>query len=67
VQRDILRILEAALVFLTALEDVQKEIASPDDADDVARTVSRPSRKVLRAFAHTVYIPYARSIHRHII
>ena len=37
VQRDIPRILEALLVFLTALEDAQKEIASPDDADDAAR------------------------------
>ena len=39
VQRDIPRILEALLVFLTALEDAQKEIASPDDADDAARAV----------------------------
>jgi nucleoporin NDC1 len=39
VQRDIPRILEAVLVFLTALEDAQKEIASPDDADDAARAV----------------------------
>jgi len=39
VQRDIPRILEALLVFLMALEDAQKEIASPDDADDAARAV----------------------------
>jgi hypothetical protein len=39
VQRDIPRILEALLVFLTALEDAQKEIASSDDADDAARAV----------------------------
>jgi len=39
VQRDIPRILEALLVFLTALEDAQKEIASPDDAEDAARAV----------------------------
>ena len=39
VQRDIPRILEALLVFLTALEDAQKEIASPDDADDATRAV----------------------------
>ena len=39
VQRDIPRILEALLVFLTALEDAQKEIKSPDDADDAARAV----------------------------
>ena len=38
-QRDILRILEALLVFLTAIEDAQKEIASPDDADDAAQAV----------------------------
>jgi len=38
-QRDIPRILEALLVFLTAVEDAQKEIVSPDDTDDAARAV----------------------------
>ena len=37
VQRDIPCVLEALLVFLMALEDAQKEIASPDDAEDAAR------------------------------
>jgi len=39
VQRDIPHILEALLVFLMAVEDAQKEIGSPDDADDAARAV----------------------------
>jgi len=39
VQRDIPRILEALLAFLTALEDAQKEIVSSDDAGDAARAV----------------------------
>jgi len=37
VQRDIPRILEALLRFLTALEEAQKEIAVSDDAEEVAR------------------------------
>lgn len=37
VQRDIPRILEALLAFLTALEDAQKEIVLSDDAGDAAR------------------------------
>lgn len=44
VQRDIPRILEALLVFLTALEDAQKEIASSDDAEDAARAIDVYSR-----------------------
>ena len=44
VQRDIPRILEALLVFLTALEDVQKEIPTSDDAEDAARAVDVYSR-----------------------
>ena len=39
VQRDIPRILEALLVFLTALEDAQKEIPPSDDAEDIAQAV----------------------------
>ena len=37
VQRDIPRILEALLLFLTALEEAQKDIAAPDDAEEAAR------------------------------
>ena len=37
VQRDIPRILEALLLFLTALEEVQKEIVLADDAEEAAR------------------------------
>lgn len=37
VQRDIPRILEALLLFLTALEEAQKEIAVSDDAEEAAR------------------------------
>lgn len=44
VQRDIPRILEALLVFLTALEDVQKEIPTSDDAEDATRAVDVYSR-----------------------
>lgn len=58
VQRDIPRILEALLAFLTALEDAQKEVSLSDDAEEASRAVdvySRPadgmpipsSRKVL--------------------
>lgn len=58
VQRDIPRILEALLAFLTALEDAQKEVSLSDDAEEAARAIdvySRPadgmpiasSRKVL--------------------
>lgn len=36
-QRDIPRILEALLLFLTALEEAQKEIAVADDAEEAAR------------------------------
>lgn len=43
-QRDIPRILEALLVFLTALEDAQKDIAISDDAEDAARAVDVYSR-----------------------
>jgi Nucleoporin protein Ndc1-Nup len=38
VQRDIPRILEALLAFLTALEDVQREIAVSDDAEAAQAT-----------------------------
>jgi len=44
VQRDIPRILEALLAFLTALEDAQREIAPSDDAEDTARAVDLYSR-----------------------
>jgi Nucleoporin protein Ndc1-Nup len=44
VQRDIPRILEALLVFLTALEDAQKDIAISDDTEDAARAVDVYSR-----------------------
>ena len=44
VQRDIPRILEALLVFLTALEDAQKEVALSDDAEDAARAVDAYTR-----------------------
>jgi Nucleoporin protein Ndc1-Nup len=44
VQRDIPRILEALLAFLTALEDAQKEIGVSDDAEDTARAVDVYSR-----------------------
>ncbi len=37
VQRDIPRILEALLLFLTALEEAQREIVVSDDADEAAR------------------------------
>lgn len=37
VQRDIPRILEALLLFLTALEEAQKEIVVSDDAEEAAR------------------------------
>ena len=37
VQRDIPRILEALLLFLTALEEAQKDITAPDDAEEAAR------------------------------
>jgi nucleoporin NDC1 len=37
VQRDIPRILESLLAFLTALEDAQKEIQASDDAEETAR------------------------------
>jgi len=37
VQRDIPRILEALLLFLTALEEAQKEIVASDDAEEAAR------------------------------
>lgn len=46
VQRDIPRILEVLLAFLTALEDAQKEIPSSDDAEETARAndvYSRPA------------------------
>jgi hypothetical protein len=46
VQRDIPRILEVLLAFLTALEDAQKEIPSSDDAEEIARAndvYSRPA------------------------
>lgn len=58
VQRDIPRILEALLAFLTALEDAQKEVSLSDDAEEASRAIDvygRPadgtpipsSRKVL--------------------
>ncbi|KAI9511523.1 nucleoporin protein Ndc1-Nup [Russula earlei] len=44
VQRDIPRILEAFLAFLTAVEDARREIAISDDADDTAQAVDIYSR-----------------------
>ena len=44
VQRDIPRILEALLVFLTAVEDAQKEVALSDDVEDAARAIDVYSR-----------------------
>lgn len=46
VQRDIPRILEVLLAFLTALEDAQREIPPSDDAEETARAndvYSRPA------------------------
>jgi hypothetical protein len=39
VQHDILRILEALVAFITALEDVQREIVISDDGDEAARVI----------------------------
>jgi hypothetical protein len=50
-QRDIPRILEALLVFLTALEDVQKDIPSSDDNEDAAQAVDVYSRPADGTFA----------------
>jgi hypothetical protein len=50
VQRDIPRILEALLVFLTALEEAQKDIALSDDAEDAARASDVYSRPADGAF-----------------
>jgi len=44
VQRDIPRILEALLAFLTALEDAQKEVSLSDDAEEAARAIDVYSR-----------------------
>jgi len=44
VQRDIPRILEALLAFLTALEDAQKEIPLSEDAEEAARAIDVYSR-----------------------
>ena len=44
VQRDIPRILEALLAFLTALEDAQKEIPLSEDAEEAARAIDMYSR-----------------------
>ena len=38
-QRDIPRIIEALLAFLTALEDAQREIVVSDDAEEAARAI----------------------------
>jgi Nucleoporin protein Ndc1-Nup len=53
VQRDIPRIIEALLAFLTALEDVQREIAVSDDAEEAARAIdvySRPTDGMLLSY-----------------
>jgi nucleoporin NDC1 len=55
VQRDIPRILEALLAFLTALEDAQKEIPPSDDAEEAARVTdvySRPADGTLVPSSH---------------
>lgn len=44
VQRDIPRILEALLAFLTALEDAQKEISLSDDTEEASRAIDVYSR-----------------------
>ncbi|KAI0002445.1 nucleoporin protein Ndc1-Nup [Russula compacta] len=57
VQRDIPRIIEALLVFLTAIEDAQKEVALSDDAEDAARAIdvySRPADAMREAVVRIV-------------
>ncbi|KAN0130179.1 Nucleoporin protein Ndc1-Nup [Lactarius tabidus] len=59
VQRDIPRILEALLLFLTALEEAQKEIAVPDDAEEAARAFdvySLPADATKEAIVRVVQI-----------
>ena len=46
VQRDIPRIFEALFVFLTALEDAQREIVISDDAEEAARAIDVYGRSV---------------------
>jgi len=57
VQRDIPRILEALLAFLTALEDAQQEIPLSEDAEEAARAIdvySRPADAMKEAVVRIV-------------
>ncbi|KAI0254464.1 nucleoporin protein Ndc1-Nup [Lactifluus subvellereus] len=57
VQRDIPRILEALLAFLTALEEAQREIAVSDDAEEAARAIDvygRPADAMKEAVVRIV-------------
>jgi Nucleoporin protein Ndc1-Nup len=59
VQRDIPRILEALLAFLTALEDAQREIAVSDDTEEAARAIDMYGRP-----ADGVCFPASRDVCR---
>jgi hypothetical protein len=60
VQRDIPRILEALLVFLTALEEAQNGVESSDDAEEAARAIDVYSRPADGTFHYLIGMYFCR-------